>query len=381
MWNSPHGWDLLWHDQVITSGRKQRYTLTEIQFYVWGKMCAHSEANEMWKSQILDFERYNSYRELCGIDGEPSEVEWNIIPGLTPLEIFQRSTRIWMIDNKSRTLWRANHLHVNVQWHWWDKEKKFFGPYFDFPGGTWLCKKISAMTLVIPLSRRRRWVVWIVYLHNRRAPSRLTSSFFLLTWFVRFRAHCHLRFKKTERENVTKMPILWLNTLKKVDTQYSEVSVAFNRGILKERRKIYDSLFCGIFECKAITSHNPLGKSAQYVRSSIEFVWRLRWKDFWSNIFACGQIYFKRERSAFVQSWIRKKWILCNASWLRSPHGLCSLREGCRTCEEGVPVLGVIQVRCDVRHCAMKCECCGKDTNNVLRDFLSHAWCVKSVTR
>ena len=36
--------------------------------------------------------------ELCGIDGEPSEVEWNIFPGLTSLEIFQRSTRIWMID-------------------------------------------------------------------------------------------------------------------------------------------------------------------------------------------------------------------------------------------------------------------------------------------
>ena len=49
-----------------------------------------SEANEKWKSQILDFERSNSYRELFGIDGESSEVKWNIFPGLTSLEIFQK---------------------------------------------------------------------------------------------------------------------------------------------------------------------------------------------------------------------------------------------------------------------------------------------------
>ena len=84
---------------------------------------------------------------------------------------------------------------------------------------------------------------------------------------------CSLLFalQNTEGTCDKEANLMILNTLKKVDTQYSEVSVAFNRGILKERRKIYDSLFFGIFECKAITSHNPLGKSAQYVRS-IEFV-------------------------------------------------------------------------------------------------------------
>ena len=31
-----------------------------------------------------------SYKELLGIDGEPIEFEWNILPGFSTLQIFQR---------------------------------------------------------------------------------------------------------------------------------------------------------------------------------------------------------------------------------------------------------------------------------------------------
>ena len=37
----------------------------------------------------------------------------------------------------------------------------------------------------------------------------------------------------------------------------------------------------------------------------------------------------------------------------RSPQGLCSLRGGCRTCEEGVPVLGVMIIMTKAYGCAL----------------------------
>ena len=44
----------------------------------------------MVKHQLEEFRQSNSYKELFGIDGEPIELEWNKIPGLTSLEILQK---------------------------------------------------------------------------------------------------------------------------------------------------------------------------------------------------------------------------------------------------------------------------------------------------
>ena len=69
----------------------------------------------------------------------------------------------------------------------------------------------------------------------------------------------------------------------------------------------------------------------------------------------------------------------------RSPQGLCSLREGCRTCEEGVPVLGVIKWNVTYDIARWSVNVWEKDTDNVLRDSWAtrDAWgqCVMSVTR
>ena len=53
-------------------------------------MQEHSEANQRWNAQLEEFQQSNSHRELPGIDGEPTEFEWNICPGLSSLEIFQK---------------------------------------------------------------------------------------------------------------------------------------------------------------------------------------------------------------------------------------------------------------------------------------------------
>ena len=45
---------------------------------VSGKNKSSFRGNINWKEQIQYFQKSNEYAELFGIDGEPSEFEWNI---------------------------------------------------------------------------------------------------------------------------------------------------------------------------------------------------------------------------------------------------------------------------------------------------------------
>ena len=53
-------------------------------------MQEHSGANKNWTDQLRELQKSTSYREKFGIDGELIEFEWNIFPGLTSLEFFQK---------------------------------------------------------------------------------------------------------------------------------------------------------------------------------------------------------------------------------------------------------------------------------------------------
>ena len=51
---------------------------------------ARTEANARWSIQVEEFKVYYAVEEFLGIDGEASEFEWNILPGLTTLQILQQ---------------------------------------------------------------------------------------------------------------------------------------------------------------------------------------------------------------------------------------------------------------------------------------------------
>ena len=55
-----------------------------------GKMTDPTDANRRWEGQVEEFQPTDSYKELFGIDGEPIELEWNIFPGLSSLEILRK---------------------------------------------------------------------------------------------------------------------------------------------------------------------------------------------------------------------------------------------------------------------------------------------------
>ena len=113
-----------------------------------GEMQEHSEENQSWKHRLEEFRQSNSYRELPGI-------EWNIFPGLVPLEIFQHfSGRIIFMS-----------MFNDIDW--------------TTKGNSEIClsnseqvkndaKKVPAWTLVIPHPRRRRNMVRNAHLQTWR---------------------------------------------------------------------------------------------------------------------------------------------------------------------------------------------------------------------
>ena len=55
-------------------------------------------------------------------------------------------------------------------------------------------------------------------------------------------------------------------------------------------------------------AHNSLGKSAQYPRSSIEWVWWVSWTDAWADIPESGQIHFESVWSVIETSGSARSW-------------------------------------------------------------------------
>ena len=49
--------------------------------------CVFEESNEAWKIRIEWITTDQSYRDYDGINGEPTEFEWNIFPGCTTLQL------------------------------------------------------------------------------------------------------------------------------------------------------------------------------------------------------------------------------------------------------------------------------------------------------
>ena len=68
--------------------------LQSTKFYVFsdsvlclGRVLQHPDSNEAWKNRIAGIMAEKTYRDYDGIDGEPTEFECNIFPGITTLQL------------------------------------------------------------------------------------------------------------------------------------------------------------------------------------------------------------------------------------------------------------------------------------------------------
>ena len=58
----------------------------------------YPESNEAWKKRIEWIITDKSCRDFDGINGEPSEIEWNIFPGFTTLQLYGKVTDLLRAD-------------------------------------------------------------------------------------------------------------------------------------------------------------------------------------------------------------------------------------------------------------------------------------------
>ena len=52
-----------------------------------GRVLQHPDSNEAWKNRVAGIQSGRSCRDYDGINGEPTEFEWNIFPGFTTLQL------------------------------------------------------------------------------------------------------------------------------------------------------------------------------------------------------------------------------------------------------------------------------------------------------
>ena len=79
------------------------------------KIHQHPESNKTWKRRIEWNITDQSYRDYDGINGEPTEFEWNIFPGFTTLQLCGKVTDLLSsLGETPETFHRKNSRSVDV---------------------------------------------------------------------------------------------------------------------------------------------------------------------------------------------------------------------------------------------------------------------------
>ena len=87
-------WEKISWKRLSLIGDKTVINLQSAKVYVFsdsvlclGRILQHPDSNEAWKNRIAGVKAEKSYRDIDGINGEPTEFEWNIFPGFTTLQL------------------------------------------------------------------------------------------------------------------------------------------------------------------------------------------------------------------------------------------------------------------------------------------------------
>ena len=88
-WLGKHSWkylSLIGDERIINLQRTKVYVFSDSVLCL-GKIHQNPESNEAWKKWIEWIISSQSYRNFDGINGEPTEFEWNIFPGFDTLQL------------------------------------------------------------------------------------------------------------------------------------------------------------------------------------------------------------------------------------------------------------------------------------------------------
>ena len=106
---------LIGDETVINLQRTKVYVFSDSVLCL-GKVLQHPESNEAWKKRIEGITTDKSHRDYDGINGEPTEFEWNIFPGFTTLQLCGKVNDLLSdLGEKHQKLSQEVFLYVDVQ--------------------------------------------------------------------------------------------------------------------------------------------------------------------------------------------------------------------------------------------------------------------------
>ena len=73
-------------DEIVINLQRTKVYVFSDSVLSLGRILQHPDSNEAWKNRIAGVKSEKSYRDYDGINGEPTEFEWNISPGFTTLQ-------------------------------------------------------------------------------------------------------------------------------------------------------------------------------------------------------------------------------------------------------------------------------------------------------
>ena len=183
---------------------------------------------------------------------EPIEFEWNIFQGLASMEILQKIQK--------------------------DLQDRNIGPEdLKIESSSCRCSMTSngqreeILNNVFQIPKKSR---------SMRSDSRENTG--------------HSSTLETKR-SASESPHRWWDASRKPVIQYSRASVLWVVEFWKET--VTETLQCGCFDNRTRMSNDALSKSAQYLRSSLKLVWRVRSKAEWERA-DFGKVRGKREGAA-----------------------------------------------------------------------------------
>ena len=106
---------LIGDEAIINLQRTKVYVFSDSVLCL-GKIHQHPESKEAWKKSIEGVMTEKSYRDYDGINGEPTEFEWNIFPGFTTLQHCGKvNDLLSRLRETPENFHRKNSIYVNVQ--------------------------------------------------------------------------------------------------------------------------------------------------------------------------------------------------------------------------------------------------------------------------
>ena len=77
-------------DEVVINLQRTKVYVFSDSVLCFGKVLQHPESNEAWKNRVAGARSEKSCRDYDAINGESTEFEWNVIPGFTTFQLWDK---------------------------------------------------------------------------------------------------------------------------------------------------------------------------------------------------------------------------------------------------------------------------------------------------